>query len=41
MEDRVLKIVYVKSEGNDADIFTENLGSELHGKHAVKIVGKA
>ena len=32
VEDGVLKIVYVKSEENDADIFTKNLGSELHGK---------
>ena len=41
VEDGVLKIVHVKSEENDADIFTKNLGSELHGKHAVKFVGKA
>ena len=41
MEDGVLKIVYVKSEENDADIFTKNLGGELHGKHAVKFVGEA
>ena len=41
VEDEVLKIVYVKSEENDADIFTKNLGSELHGKHAVKFVGEA
>ena len=33
VEDGVLKIVYVKSEENDADIFTKNLRSELHGKH--------
>ena len=38
VEDGVLKIIYVKSEENDADIFTKNLGSELHGKHAVKFV---
>ena len=41
VEDGVLKIVYVKSEEKDADIFTKNLGSELHGKHAVKFVGEA
>ena len=40
VEDGVLKIVYVKSEENDADIFTKNLGSKLHGKHSVKIVGE-
>ena len=41
MENGVLKIVYVKSEENNADIFTKNLGSELHGKHAIKFVGEA
>ena len=41
VEDGVLKIVYVKSEENEADIFAKNLGSELHGKHAVKFVGEA
>ena len=40
VEDGVLKIVYVKSEENDADIFTKNLGGELHGKHVVKFVGE-
>ena len=41
VEDGALKIVYVKSEENHADIFTKNLGSKLHGKHAVKFVGEA
>ena len=40
VEDGVLKIVYVKSEENDAAIFTKNFGSELHGKHTVKLVGE-
>ena len=40
VQNGVLKIVNVKSEENDADIFTKNLGSELHGKHAVKFIGK-
>ena len=40
VEDGVLKIVYDKSEENDADIFTKNSGSELHSKHAVKFVGE-
>ena len=38
-EDGILKIVYVKSEENDADIFTKNLGSDLHSKHGSKMVG--
>ena len=41
VEDGVLKIVYVKSEENDTDIFTKTLGGELHGKHAVKFAGEA
>ena len=41
VEDGMLKIVYVKSEENDADIFTKNKGSELHGKHAVKFAVEA
>ena len=40
VEDGVLKIIYVRSEENDAASFTKNLGSELHGKHAVKFVGE-
>ena len=40
VEDGVLKIGYVKLKENDAGIFTKNLGSELHGKHAMKFVGE-
>ena len=40
VEDGVLKIVYAKSEENDVEIFTTNLGNQLHGKHAVKYVGE-
>ena len=39
VQDGVLKIDYVKQEENDADIFTKNLRSELHGKHAVRFIG--
>ncbi len=28
--DGVVKILFVKSEDNDADIMTKNVGSELH-----------
>ena len=41
VEDGILKIVYDKSEENDADIITKNLGGELHGKHVVKFVREA
>ena len=36
--DGFLKIIFVKSEENDSDIFTKNLPSELHQKHARKLV---
>ena len=39
VEDGKLKIIYVKTEDNDSDLYTKNLGSELHLKHSSKIVG--
>ena len=36
--DGFLKIIFVKSEENDSDIFTKNLPSELHQRHARKLV---
>ena len=33
-EDGVVKIVFVESANNDADIFTKNLGRDLHNKHS-------
>ncbi len=36
--DGFIKVVFVKSEDNDADLFTKNLGGELHGKHSSKMV---
>ena len=38
-EDGIFKIIYVKSEENDADFYTKNLGGKLHVKHSSKIVG--
>jgi hypothetical protein len=35
-----LKVVFVKSEDNDADIFTKNTGEELFDKHSSKLVVK-
>ena len=40
VEDGILKIVYVQSEENDADVFTKNLSGELHGKHTGKFMVK-
>jgi hypothetical protein len=38
VEDGIVKINFVQSEENDADIFTKNLGSELFKKHASKFI---
>ena len=38
--DGVIKIIFVKSEDNDSDILTKNLGSELHHKHSDKLIKK-
>ena len=32
--------VFVKSEDNDSDLLTKNLGSELHHKHSDKLIMK-
>jgi hypothetical protein len=40
VEDDFIKIVFVKSEGNNADIFTKNVGKEADEKHVSKFLGK-
>ena len=40
VEDRVVKIILVKSAENDINILTKNLGAEFHEKHSKKMVGK-
>lgn len=40
VEDGVIKIIFVKSEDNDSDLLTKNLGSELHHKHSDKLIMK-
>ena len=40
VEDDILKIVLVKFAENDSDIFTKNLGGELHEKHSKKLIGE-
>ena len=37
-EDGIVKIIFVESANNDADIFTKNLGQELHNKHSSKLI---
>ena len=38
VEDGVVKIVFVKSKENNADLFTKNLSGELHFMHSSKLV---
>ena len=38
IEDGIVKIVFVKSEDNDSDIYTKNLGEELFHKHSGKYI---
>jgi hypothetical protein len=40
VEDGLIKIVFVKSCINDADMFTKNLGKEAYENHVNKFLGK-
>ena len=40
IEEGIMKIEFVKSENNDSDIFTKNLGRELFKKHSEKFMKK-
>ena len=40
IEDGFIKIIFVRSEDNDSDIFTKNLGHDLHDKHSSKFLKK-
>ena len=40
IEDGFIKVVFVRSEENDSDIFTKNLGHDLHAKHSGKFLKK-
>jgi hypothetical protein len=35
-----IRIIFVRTKDNDADIFTKNLSGELHNVHASKMVGE-
>ena len=37
-EDGVVKIIFVQPANNDTDIFTKNLGQELHNKNPSKLI---
>ena len=38
VEDGIVKIIFIKLADNDSDILTKNLSTELHEKHARKMV---
>jgi len=38
--DGFIKVMFVKTEDNDADIFTKNLGGDLHDRHSKKMIIK-
>ena len=33
-----IKVIFVKTENNDSDIFTKNLGGDLHERHSKKMI---
>ena len=37
----ILKVEFIKSEENDADIFTKNVSEELFHKHSEKLIDKS
>ena len=39
-ENGVIKIIFVRSENNDSDIMTKNLGASLYDKHSSKLITK-
>ena len=38
VEEGIVRVIFVKSADNDADIFTKNLGQELYRKHVMKFM---
>jgi hypothetical protein len=38
IEDGKVKIIFIRPEDNDADIFTKNVSGELYDKHGEKLI---
>ena len=36
--DNFIKVIFVRANDNDADIFTKNISGELHDRHAKKMI---
>merc|ERR1712139_32645 len=39
VEDKFVEVIFVKTDQNDADMYTKNLGGALHKKHSNKMIG--
>jgi hypothetical protein len=39
VEDGFIKIIFVRTNENDADIFTKNVNKEIYEKYDVKFLG--
>jgi len=39
VQDRIMKIEFVRSNENDSDIFTKNVSHEIYEKHRKKFLG--
>ena len=39
--DNVLRVIFVRSEENDGNLWTKNVTKELYEKHSAKVVWKA
>ena len=35
---KIIKVIFVKTENNDSDIFTKNLGGASHEHHSSKMI---
>lgn len=40
VDDGFIKIVFVKTDDNDADLLTKNLSKDIHNRHGGKLVGE-
>ena len=40
VEDGIIEIIFVNSAGNDSNIFTKHLSTELYKKHSKEMVGE-
>jgi len=39
VDEGFIEVIFVRTDKNDSDMFTKNLGGELHGRHSSAMVG--